>query len=266
METSSALLSALVFAIAGLYSAVGHGGASGYIAVMTLLRHPDKQIATDALLLNVMVATIASLSYLRAKQLSWRLTWPFVITSVPASFVGGTLKVTDKVYGLLLAAVLIWSALRLFRFTAEEAGAQQSTAPEAGPGLPAEAPAKELKQTTALVSGALIGLVSGVVGVGGGIFLSPLMMLMKWADAKHVAGTSALFIVFNSLAGLMGRASSGTLTFDLQAPLLVSAFGGGLIGSYLGATKLPRTLFCKLLSIVLLIAAAKLIVTSVFPL
>jgi uncharacterized protein len=251
MDCTVFVLPILIFAVAGLYSAVGHGGASGYIAVLTLLRQTDKQVATDALTLNVLVATISSVAYIRARKLSWRLTWPFVLASVPASFLGGTLQISTKLYGLLLATVLFWSAIRLIDF--KDTVGENESAPDVQ---------TRLKLVPALISGALIGLVSGIVGVGGGIFLSPLMLFMRWADAKQVSATSAVFIVVNSLAGLSGRAAAGTLNIYPEAPLLVSALAGAFIGSHLGATVLPRNALCKVLSIVLIIAALKLIVTS----
>jgi uncharacterized membrane protein YfcA len=235
-------VAALFLIVALLYSSVGHGGASGYLAVMALtLSLSPAEMSTTALVLNVLVAGMASLSYWRAGYLSGRLTWPFSVTSVPAALLGGLAPVGPSVYSGFLAAVLLFAAIRL---------ALVSGTSERRLSLP--------RLPVSLGAGAAIGLLSGIVGVGGGIFLSPLAVLARWADAKTVAATSAVFIVINSLAGLAGRALAGRFEVGPMAPLVAAAFVGGLVGSYLGARYLSGTLVRRLLAVVLLLAGAKL--------
>jgi len=237
----------LVFLVAALYSSVGHGGASGYLATLSFFGIAPAQMATTALVLNTLTATTSFTAYVRAGYLSLALTWPFLVASVPAAFVGGLAHLKDRTYFLLLAVILTGAAIRL-----------AMSLPASGDGQRTNPPPR----TPALASGAGIGLLSGMVGVGGGIFLSPIMVLMKWADAKQTAATSAIFIVVNSIAGLAGRAVGGALQFGLLAPLLLAAFLGGLVGSHTGANKFTGLTVRRLLAVVLVIAAFKLVITS----
>ena len=245
--TGSPLLTAgiavLFLVVAFLYSSVGHGGASGYLAVMALtLSLSSKEMSTAALLLNILVAGMASFSYWRAGYFSARFLLPFAISSVPMAFVGGVLSVPPSVYSGLLAAVLFFAGLRLLFVS----GATDRLLRL--PRLP-----------VSLGAGAGIGLLSGIVGVGGGIFLSPLAVLGRWADAKTTAATSAVFIVINSVAGLAGRVVGDRFEVGPMAPLVVAAFVGGLAGSYLGARYFSGTVIRRLLGVVLLLAVAKLV-------
>lgn len=242
-----AALTVLVFIVAMLYSSVGHGGASGYLAVMSFLAVPPAEMSTTALILNLLVAGISYLAFLRAGYFSGKLTWPFLITSVPAAFLGALIHMPLRAYQLLLAAVLVFAAFRLavpLPKTQESDGEQP------------------MPIGWALSSGALIGLLSGIVGIGGGIFLSPLIILMKWADMKHTAASSACFILVNSAAGLCGRGVSNTVEMGAWAPLVVAAVMGGLTGSYLGANRLSGVTLRRILAAGLCIAAVKLVVTA----
>ena len=238
----------LIFFVAALYSSVGHGGASGYLAVLSFFVVSPEKMSTTALMLNVLVAGLATWSYYRAKHLSMKLAWPFILASIPAAFVGGTIRISEKAYFLLLALVLLFAAFRLV-FSSR-----------AGADLAEE---KSVNPRISLPVGAGIGILSGIVGVGGGIFLSPTMLLMKWASVKQTAAVSALFIVVNSLAGLGGRVWRGS--FDPSASILMvaAAFAGGLLGSYFGASKFSGLVLRRILGIVLVVAAFKLIVTMV---
>lgn len=234
-------LIALVFVIAALYGSVGHGGASGYLAVLSFAALSPQELATTALLLNLVVAGLAFISYWQAGHFSFRLTCPFLLTSIPFAFLGGQMKVSEPVYFILLAIALVFAAIRML--------------------LPLR-PGHNLqpvKATTAWGFGAIIGLLSGIVGVGGGIFLSPLMILSGWATAKQTSATAAFFIVANSLAGLGGRLIQHQVVVgDVWAFCIVGALGG-LIGAYYGARMAPSPVLCRLLSSVLAIAAIKLI-------
>ena len=242
------LICLLIFFVAALYSSVGHGGASGYLAVLSFFAVSPEKMSTTALMLNVLVAGLATWSYYRAKHLSMKLAWPFILASIPGAFVGGTIRISEKAYFLLLALVLLFAAFRLV--FSSHAGADQMSDKPVNPGI-------------SLPVGAGIGILSGIVGVGGGIFLSPIMLLMKWASVKHTAAVSALFIVVNSLAGLGGRVLRGSFDVSTSIPIVVAAFAGGLLGSYFGASKFSGLVLRRILGIVLAIAAFKLIVTMV---
>ncbi len=241
-------LSALVLIVAALYSSVGHGGASGYLAVLSLFAFAPVQMATAALVLNVLVAGTGTVNFWRAGHLSWRLLWPFALAAVPAAFLGGLLGVKPELYGLLLAAVLAFAALRLVLRLEPGGGAEGGQPPSLGVALPV---------------GGGIGLLSGVVGVGGGIFLSPLLILRRWATTKQTAAASAAFIVANSLSGLLGRALGGHFELGPLAWLIPAAFVGGLAGSYLGASRFSGLWLRRLLAVALLVAAVKLVLAAV---
>jgi hypothetical protein len=240
-------LLALVAVAAAVYASVGHGGASAYLAILSVFGVSPAEMATSALVLNVLVAGISSLTYARAGHLSIRLTLPFVLTSVPAAYVGGLLHVSPRAYGLLLALALAVAAVRLWWTPGERAPAPVSWA-------------------VALPVGAGVGVLSGVVGVGGGIFLSPLMLLAGWATARQTAATAGAFIVVNSLAGLAGRAARGALVLGGVAPLVVVAFLGGVVGSWAGAHRLLPAHLRRVLAVILLSVAAKNLLTWLRPL
>jgi uncharacterized protein len=242
---SMILVAALVFIVAALYSSVGHGGASGYLAVLSFFAVAPATMASTALTLNVLVAGIAMISYFRAGHLSFRLAWPFVLLSIPAAFVGGWMHVAVRTYYILLAFALLFAAFRL-AMSARASKEEAETVPvTVGISLPV---------------GAGIGLLSGIVGVGGGIFLSPLMILFKWANAKKTSAVSAFFIVVNSLAGLAGRYVQGTLVLGEFLPLIFVALCGGLLGSYFGANRFSGIVLRRLLAFVLVIASAKMVI------
>jgi hypothetical protein len=242
------LIASLIFIVAGLYSSVGHGGASGYLAVLSLFAFAPPLMSTTALILNVLVAGVGTIHFMRAGHFSVSKAWPFVLLSMPAAFLGGYLRVSEKAYFLLLAGVLLFAAYRMF-LSARGTAADESAG---NPSLP-----------VALAGGAGIGFLSGIVGVGGGIFLSPVMIFLRWATTKQAAAISAFFIVVNSLAGLGGRAIRGGLELGTIWPFVVSAFLGGFLGSYMGSHRLSGALLRRLLALVLLMAALKLVFISV---
>lgn len=251
MSDLHSLLLVGVAIVAFLYSSVGHGGASGYLAVLSLFSMATPEMGTGALLLNCLVAGLAFFAFLRAGYFSFRLTWPFLLASIPASFVGGGLSMSIPFYKILLAVTLTFAAFRLSLQTPQNHHAVYRYSPPLGIALPA---------------GGGIGLLSGMVGIGGGIFLSPLLLLKGWGDPKKVAATSSLFILVNSVAGLVGRWFSGTFAVKTSLPLVLAAFLGGLIGSHLGANHFSGLVLRRLLALVLVIAVFKLIVTGTVPL
>jgi uncharacterized membrane protein YfcA len=245
---SAFILVASAFLIAFIYSSVGHGGASGYLALLSFFAFPHREIASSALCLNVLVAGIAFYIFARNGHFSWALTWPFAVASVPAAFLGGLIRVGRGTYSILLGAVLIYAALRLF-FSFEKTGG--------GPVLPPP-------PVPAGIIGFAIGFLSGIVGVGGGIFLSPLLLLLGWCGAKQAAAASAFFILVNSAAGIAGRISSGNFEMSpFLAGLLIAAAAGGLAGARLGAQHLPPLWLRRVLAGVLILACVKLLVGAV---
>ena len=240
----SLVLLALILLVALVYASVGHGGASGYLAVMALVGgYSSAVMGTSALLLNLLVAGTAWFMFWRAGHGSWSLLWPFAVCSIPAALFGGWLSIPAHVYRWLLAGCLLVAAIRLCLPAAAQD--DHTTAPPLAVAMPV---------------GAAIGLVSGVVGVGGGIFLSPLMVLWRWATVKRTAAISAAFIVVNSLAGLAGRLAAGRLVIGSMMPLVVAAFVGGLIGARLGAHHFSGLWLRRMLAAVLVVASIKLLV------
>ncbi len=226
-----------------LYSSVGHAGASGYIAVMSLLSLAPEVIKPTALSLNILVGSIATWQFYRAGHFSWSLFWPFAALAVPCAFIGGQLNLPTQLFKVLLGLVLLYSAMRFF------VQSKQSTHIHEPP------------RTQALLAGAGIGFLSGLTGTGGGIFLTPLLLLMGWADAKRAAAVSALFVLLNSVSGLAGNISATKALPTFLLPLLIAAALGGLVGSYFGSRRIEPHAIKKLLAMVLLIAGFKLILT-----
>ncbi len=236
------LLMVCILAVAVLYSSVGHGGASGYIAALALFSVTPAVFKPTALVLNILVSSVTTFCFVRAGHFSWRLFWPFAATSIPCSFIGGYLSLPVHLYRPLVGAVLLFSACRLF-FRTECADAE--TRP---PSVP-----------VALTLGALLGLLSGLTGVGGGIFLSPLLLLLKWGKAREVSAVAALFILVNSISGLLGHLSS-LQAIPYFAPLLaVAALIGGSVGAVLGSHRLPVAAVLKSLAVVLVVAGIKML-------
>jgi len=236
------VLSVCILAMAILYASVGHGGASGYIAIMALFSLAPDAFKPTALVLNILVSAIATFYFSRAGHFSWPLFWPFAATSIPFSFLGGYLRLPTHVYQPLVGIVLLASAYRLFPRKDPEA------AEVLRPSIAA-----------ALIVGAVLGFLSGLTGVGGGIFLSPLLLLLGWARIKEVSAVSSLFILVNSVAGLLGHVGS-LQTMPRYVPILaVFALAGGVTGSFLGSSRIPAPGIVRALSVVLVIAGFKLL-------
>jgi uncharacterized membrane protein YfcA len=240
--TAAAVLACIAI-VAALYSSVGHGGASGFLAVLSFFSAPLAQSASAALVLNVFVAGMSWWTFRRAGHFSWRLTWPFALGSVPAAMLAGSVDVPESVVRALLAVALGTAAVLL----AVRPTASQDPPADAPPTVPA-----------CVGIGGGLGFVAGLVGVGGGIFLSPILVLRRHAAAQRVAATSAMFIVLNSLSGLAGRAMKGTLDITGVLPFAAVAFAGGVVGARLGAGRRGAAWQRALLALVLLVAAAKL--------
>lgn len=229
----------LAFGVAFLYSSVGFGGGSGYLAVMSLFAIATQLIASTALTLNILVASIAFITYWQSGHFKLALLWPFLLTSIPASFVGGYIQLPDALYLVILYAALAYIGVQLLFW---DQTAHSMAAP------------KRFSWVAILSSGLLIGLLAGMVGLGGGIFLSPLIVLAGWGTPKQAAASSAGFIVVNSASGLLGRLIGGNLMLGLLgAALLPVGFAGALLGSRLGARYLSGTLLRRVLGLILLL-------------
>ena len=232
----------LLFFVAFLYSSVGHGGASGYLALMAFYSFAPETMRPTALILNLFVSLTAFIQYNRSGHFRWKLFWPFAIASIPAAFLGGLIIIDAAWYKKILGILLLFPVVRL-----------------GGVKFDSEKTDKEQTLFASLLIGGCIGLFSGMIGIGGGIILSPVILLLHWANMKQTAAVSALFIFVNSLAGLAGIFTTG---FEYKPEiiwLIVIAFAGGLAGSYLGAKKFNNIFLKRLLAVVLLMASIKLL-------
>jgi uncharacterized membrane protein YfcA len=237
------LLFLAVGLIAFLYSTVGHAGASGYIAVMTLWGIAPATIRPTALVLNILVASIGAFQFWRAGHFSWRLFWPFALLSIPAAYFGGYLQPSASVLRILIGVVLLFSAARLVL--------RRSDPPETfAPSRP-----------TSISVGAGLGFLSGLTGTGGGIFLTPLLLFCRWAQIRQAAAVSALFILVNSVAGLVGYFTKVHSVPSLGLTLALAAIIGGIVGSHLGSRRFAVRVISLFLATVLLVAGTKLIFT-----
>lgn len=255
-----------VAAVAFLYAAVGHGGATGYIAALSLFGVSHEQIAATALILNCVVASISLFAYARAGELKWRLALPYLILSVPCAFLGARVPVSKQVFAWVLSLVLIAASLRFlflpgqFKAAGKTAVLGAAEARETGENEGAASQSSKAPPLYASVStGAALGFLSGMVGIGGGVFLSPIMILCGWATVRETAAASALFIVCNSLSGIVGRLTGGNFALYNLVPFLGSAIVAAMLGSALGARYFSSNALRRLLAVVLLIAAIRLL-------
>ncbi|HEX7939126.1 MAG TPA: sulfite exporter TauE/SafE family protein [Gemmatimonadaceae bacterium] len=237
------LLALAVTVVAFLYSTVGHAGASGYIAVMTLFGLAATTIRPTALVLNILVSLLTTWQFWRSGHFSWRLFWPFALLAVPLAFVGGYVSLPTHVFKVIIGVVLLASAARLIARPAPDTVE------------------REVSRPMALSVGGALGLLAGLTGTGGGIFLTPVLLFMRWAKTKQAAATSAAFILVNSVAGLAGNFSATRSIPGVALTLTGAALAGGAAGSYLGARQFDHTVIKRMLAVVLVIAGVKLIFT-----
>jgi uncharacterized protein len=237
------ILGVAFFAAAALYASVGHGGASGYLAVMGLCGMAPVEMKPIALFLNIAVSTVALVNFLRAGHFKSALFWPLAAASVPAAFLGGWLQSPEPIFKLILAAALIVGAWRLLAAPSESV---ETSRHAAWPAL--------------LAIGGSIGFLSGLVGIGGGIFLTPVLVIFRWAPAKVAAAVSAAFIAANSCSGIAGFMLKGGQIPAMVWGLLPCVLAGAWLGSRWGSgrAKVPA-LRCSLAT-VLVIAAAKFVI------
>jgi hypothetical protein len=235
------LLALLV--VAYLYASVGHGGASGYLALMALFGIEVVFMKPSALILNLFVSSVAFIAYYRGGHFKLKILLPFVITSIPMAYFGATLEISPDLYKKILGACLMIATLRILIQPRD-----------------AEAPNQKLPIVIALLAGAIVGFFSGMIGIGGGIILSPLLLLTRWANMKETAAISAAFIFLNSLSGLSGHIIAGMQISPQIYLWVVVAFAGGLAGSYTGSFKLSVNALKYVITAVLVIAVVKLFI------
>src|SRR5687768_9941401 len=244
MDSNAIVWIALLMGLAAmLYSTVGHGGASAYLVIMALFAVAPETMRPTALALNLVVAGFAALRYWRAGQINLRLTAAFLVTAAPAAFIGGAIPVPPDLYRPLVGIVLWVGAARLF-WQPERLVEREPHPPSLAITLPA---------------GAGLGLLAGLTGTGGGIFLSPLIILFGWEDARRTSGVAAAFIFLNSIAGLAGNLAS-VRALPAGLPWLVAAVAAGaVVGTWLGSVRLPKPRLLQALGLVLVVAGVKLV-------
>lgn len=233
----------LLAVIAFLYASVGHGGASGYLALMALFAIPFSVMKPTALLLNLFVSGISFFFYYKKDFFIPKLFYPFAITSVPAAFVGGFITIENNIYKLVLGLILIIAAMRLFGFFTSK-----------------EKTTTKIHIPVAMGIGFGIGLLSGMLGIGGGVILSPILLILGWATIKQSAAISSLFIFVNSIAGLSGYFLNGKSLPTESLYLVPIAVFGGMLGAYYGSGYFSNKVLKYVLATVILLASVKLIV------
>lgn len=235
----------LLFIVAFLYASVGHGGASGYLALMALFSISPQVMKPTALLLNLFVSLTSFIQFYRGGHFRWKIFWPFALASIPLAYLGGLVVVDGAIYKKILGVLLLIPVIRFFFFGNAKVTEE-----------------KDASIPLSLLVGGSIGFLSGLIGIGGGILLSPVLLLLKWTDQKQTAAISALFIFVNSLAGLAGQLTRGIqFTTDMYTYVVI-AFVGGLCGAYFGALKFRQTILKNVLATVLLLAVYKLLFTA----
>lgn len=227
--------------VAFLYASVGHGGASGYLALMSLFSFAPETMKPTALLLNLFVAGIAFYHYYKEGFFNKKLFLSFAITSIPLAFLGGMIEIDASLYKKILAVLLVFAILKMLNVFGKE-----------------NTQTKDVKLWQGLIFGGLIGFFSGLIGIGGGVILTPLILLLHWGKIKEAATVSALFIWVNSASGLVGQLTSGVIISSQSFLLVAIALIGGFFGSYYGSKKFNNTKLRYLLALVLIMASIKL--------
>jgi len=231
----------LLFAVAFLYSSVGHGGASGYLALMALFGVAPAVMKPTALMLNLFVALTSFTYYFRGNFFNKKLFWPLAIASVPMAFLGGSLTLHADIYKKMLGVFLLIPVARFLFFRDIEVNETDKP-----------------KTLWLMLIGGAVGFLSGLLGIGGGVILSPILLLLAWTNQKQTAAISALFIFVNSLSGLFGQITKGIEFSPDMITYVVVAFVGGLFGSYFGALRFQQSAIKFLLAMVLMVASFKL--------
>lgn len=235
----------LLFTVAFLYASVGHGGASGYLALMAIYGFAPEVMKPTALLLNLFVSLTSFIQFYRGKHFNWKIFLPLALASIPMAFLGGLMSIDAGIYKKILGVLLLIPIIRFFFF--------KNTNPDA---------LKSSNLGLSVAIGGGIGLLSGMIGIGGGIILSPVLLFLKWTDQKQTAAISALFIFVNSLSGLFGQLTKGIHFSSDMILMVMIAFGGGLIGAWLGSQRFKQEVLKLILASALSVAAFKLLFTK----
>jgi uncharacterized membrane protein YfcA len=230
--------------VAFLYASVGHGGASGYLALMSLFSFSPETMKPTALMLNLFVSSISFIYYYKEGYFNSKLFFSFAITSIPLAFLGGTMEVDASLYKNILAVLLLFAILKMLNIFRTNTST-----------------IKEVKIWQGIILGAIIGFFSGLIGIGGGIILTPIILLLHWGNMKEAAAVSALFIFVNSASGLTGQLASGTSIDSSSFILVAIAIIGAVFGSYYGSRKINNQRLKHILAFVLVIACIKLVFT-----
>lgn len=235
----------ILFFVAFFYAAVGHGGASGYLALMALYGVAPEEMKPTALMLNLFVSLTSFIQYYRGGYFLKKLFIPIAVASVPLAFIGGMITVEENMYKRILGILLLFPVLRFFFFRNVE-----------------DSDLKDHNLVIAVITGGIIGFLSGMIGIGGGIILSPVLLLLQWTNQKQTAAISAAFIFVNSLAGLGGMLTQGISFTGNMLMYIAVAFTGGLLGAYFGAKQFNQNVLKYILAVVLLMASYKLLFTK----
>ena len=247
--TSPLFVAILFFAIAFIYSSVGLGGGSSYTAVMALLGFSTIVIPTVSLMLNMLVTTVGSYNFIRQKHVRFKLIAPFLISSMPMAYLGGTLHLPKQLFFWLLLVSLVFVAIRIYFWRNTTLGLILSV---------------RQKISISLLAGAVLGFIAGVVGIGGGIYLVPLIIILGLGSQKEAAACGAIFVWLNSVAGLTARFQYHFIDLRAYIPLIIAVILGGIFGSYLGASRFSAKTIEKVLGMVVLIAIGFLIKKLIF--
>jgi uncharacterized membrane protein YfcA len=249
MEINFIILTLSFFIIALVYSSVGFGGGSSYLALLgqSLFAFSQAEIKATALFCNIMVVTAGTIIFYREGKISWKEIWPYFVASIPMAYAGGFWKLQDQTFFLLLGFTLVAAAFLLW--IQPEKYTRNKTS------------ISETKGTKAALGGS-VGLLSGLVSIGGGIFLSPILHIFRWMDAKRISALASVFILVNSISGLAGQFQSGVpgLNWNVIIPLLLAVFVGGQIGSRLGAQRFNPVYIKRITAMIILVAAVNIII------
>ncbi|AFL55245.1 MULTISPECIES: sulfite exporter TauE/SafE family protein [Sinorhizobium/Ensifer group] len=246
MDTEAVGLAIAFFFIALAYAAVGQAGASGYIAAMALSGYSPLAIKPTALALNLMVSAIGTAQFLKVGQVSWRNVYPFAILGFPASALGGSVHLPERIYHPVLGLILVVSAIQMAR-SALRKSALVITIPKTPP------------LHAALITGAVIGFVSGTTGSGGGVFLAPVILSKNWGTAHQTAATTAVYNLMNSTAALIGACASWNALPNFLSWWLIAVAAGGSIGALIGSRYLSASSLRVILSVLLMVSGLKLL-------
>lgn len=243
IEHYNLLFLAALMVVAFLYASIGHGGASGYLALMALFNISPENMESSVLILNLLVSLISFINYWHKGYFRWKLFWVFSVSSIPAAFLGAMIPMNENIYKQLLGICLVFSVFRLIGF-GKRKESKEIQAP---------------KLVQGIIVGGIIGLLSGMIGIGGGVLLSPVIIFFHWGNMKETAAVSALFIFVNSLAGISGIALNGFHVSNEIYLWLAIVFIGAFSGGYLGSKKFNFTVLKYILASVLAIASVKLL-------